>query len=535
MKREVQTLFMAARQIALLAVEGSDLKRRVGEALPPPHYMVRQAGDMDQLIDAVTRTKTEVALVEVPDSGPAPDLKRLRVADPDMEIVLVAEAARLQPGGGVAYDSMFDVLQRPFHNAMLARRVELSRDRRYLRRAEQRRERLEARTSAIMQAVPVGIISFDEDNVIHDWNPAAGRTFGYSEVDVTGRNFWETTGLDAAALRGADGKLVLGRKLEASARRRDGKPFPVDISLVAPPLSERNLTCAILEDRTEAKRLEMELRQAQKLEAVGQLSAGLAHEINTPCQYIGDHAAFLETALDDVTRLLSAYRQLVQSAETGTLDRGHLAAVREDERDTDLDYCLERLPRATEGIVQGVRRVAAIVAAMKSFARTDWSEANSIDVTELVNNVLTVTRRDLHAVADVTTELEALPPIVGHGGDLHQALYHIVRNAIDAVAERTRGSSERGRISVRSRRQNSGVTVTIADTGCGIAEAIRNRVFEPFFTTKPVGKGVGQGLAVAWSIIVEQHGGRLTFDSTQGEGTAFHLHLPWTPPRPPKA
>jgi PAS domain S-box-containing protein len=529
MKREVQTLFMAARQIALLPAEGSDLKRRVGEALVPPHYMVRHAGDIDRLIEIVTSIKTEVALVEVPESGPPPDLKRLRVADPDMEVVLVAEAARLLPGGGIAYDTMFDVLQRPFHNAMLARRVELARDRRYLRRAEQRRERLEARMSAIMLAVPTGIVSFDDENVIHDWNPAAGKIFGISEVEVTGRRFWETSGLDPAAFRGEDGKFILGRKFEATARRRNGQTFPLDISLVALPLSEHNLTCAMLEDRAEARRMEMELRQAQKLEAVGQLSAGLAHEINTPCQYIGDHAAFVESALADVARVLSSYRQLVQAAEQGPVDPAGLATLRQEEREADLDYCLERLPRATEGIVQGVQRVAAIVAAMKSFARTDWSEANSVDVNELVGNVLTVTRHDLQAVADVETDLQPVPPIVGHGGDLHQALYHVVRNAIDAIVERTRGGSERGKISVRSRREQQGVTVTVADTGCGISEAIRNRVFEPFFTTKPVGKGTGQGLAVAWSIVVERHRGRLTFDSTQGQGTAFHLHLPWAP------
>jgi two-component system, NtrC family, sensor kinase len=535
MKREVQTLFMAARQIALLAELGGDLRRRVSEALVPPHYMVRLATDSDQLFEIVTTIKTEVALIELSESGPLPDLKRLRASDPDLEVILVGDAARFLPGGGVTYDTMFDVLQRPYHSAMLARRVELARDRRYLRRAEQRRERLEARMSAIMQAVPAGIVSFDEDNVIHDWNPAAASIFERSEVEVVGRKFWEITGLDAASMRGTNGRLVLGRKWEATARRRNGDPFPVEISLVAPPLSERNLVCAIFEDRTEAKRLEMELRQAQKLESVGQLSAGLAHEINTPCQYIGDHAQFLEGALEDVTRIFSSYRRLVQAAETAPINRAELAAVRKEEEDADLDYCLERLPRATQGITQGIRRVAAIVAAMKSFARTDWSEGNSVDVNELVSNVLTVAKRDLEAVADLQTDLQPVPAIVGHGGDLHQAVYHILRNAIDAVNERVKAGGERGKIAVLSRPDDFGVTLTIADTGCGIAEAIRNRVFEPFFTTKPVGKGTGQGLAVAWSIIVEQHRGRITFDSTHGRGTAFHLHLPWSPAKPTAA
>ena len=140
-------------------------------------------------------------------------------------------------------------------------------------------------------------------------------------MEVTGPGVWDITGLDPAALRGADGRLASARSSSCSARRRDGSSFPIDMSLVALPLSERNMTCAIVEDRTEAKRLEMELRQAQKLEAVGQLSAGLAHEINTPCQYIGDNAAFVETTLDDISPLLASYRELIAvSAESAPPD-----------------------------------------------------------------------------------------------------------------------------------------------------------------------------------------------------------------------
>ncbi len=531
MKKGVHTLLMAARQIALLAAERGDLRRRVNETLPLPMYVVRPASNVDQLVELVTRTKTEVALVEVSEAGPLSFLERLRTADPDMEILLVADGGKVDLAAAASFRASFDILEQPFQNALLARRVELARDRRYLRRAEQRRERLEARMSAIMQTVPTGILSFDDESLIHDWNPAAARIFGYSEVEVLGRNVWDITGLDATALRGGDGRLTLDKKLERSARRRDGSSFPIEISLVSLPLSERNMTCAIVEDQTAAKALELELRQAQKLQAVGQLSAGLAHEINTPCQYIGDNAAFLETTLGDLVPLLSSYRELIQVAEGGPLPPDRVAGLRERERDADVEYGLERLPRAIEGITQGVKHIASIVAAMKSFSRTDWREGNNIDLNELLSNVLTVIRHDLQAVADLETDLQPLPAIVGHGGDLHQALYHIVRNGVDAIAVRAGDEPGRGKIVVRSRREETGVTLTFSDTGCGIPERIRPRVFEPFFTTKVVGKGTGQGLAVAWSIIVEKHRGRLTFDSTEGEGTTFYVHLPWAPAR----
>jgi PAS domain S-box-containing protein len=528
-RKGVHTLFMAARQLALLAPETSELRKRVQDALPLPHYVIRLAAGMDQLIDIVAGIKTEVVLVDVAETGALGGLQRLRSVDPDMEVLLLTDAGRLDAiiAGGLG--ATVDILETPFHNVVLARRVELARERRYLRRSEKRRERLEARMSAIMQALPTAILSFDEENVIHDWNPAAARIFGFSEVEALGGGVWESTGLAPAAVRDADGRLVLGRKLELSARRRDGTSFPVDVSLVALPLSEGNMICAILEDRSLAKRLEMELRHAQKLEAVGQLSAGLAHEINTPCQYIGDHTALIESALGDIVPLLSTYRNLVAAAEAAPLDPTRVAALHQQVEAADLDYCLENLPRSVAGIAHGVKRIASIVAAMKSFARTDWSEGNSVDLNELVGNVLTVTKHELQQVADLETDLQAFPPIVGHGGDLHQALYHIVRNAIDAIVLRASEVPDRGKISVQTRRHDAGVTLVVSDTGCGMAERIRARVFEPFFTTKAVGQGTGQGLAVAWSIIVDQHGGRLTFESTEGLGTTFYVQLPWTP------
>jgi PAS domain S-box-containing protein len=462
-------------------------------------------------------------------------LRRLHAADPDLEIVLLADRAWLGPGLSAAGNlpETVDILGLPFSEAELARRVELARERRFLRRSEQRRKGSEARTSAIMKAVPSGIMSLDPEGVVHDWNPAASRMFGWSDVEALGRRFWDLVGVERTPFLDDAGQLTLGKKLELTARHRSGNPFPIEMSLVSFPLAERLMFCAIVEDRSEAKRLELDLRQAQKLEAVGQLAAGLAHEINTPCQFIGDNAASLTAFLADLEPLLGHYAELAVVARTASLTPDLLDQIGQAEERADLDYWIEQGPKSLTCITEGVQRIAGIVSAMKSFARINWTDGASLDVNEALTNILTVMEQPLKGVAEVETDLQELPPIIGHGGDLNQAFYNIIRNAIDAIESRfgTAGGRQ-GRISVRTRRDGDAINLDIADNGCGVPEAIRGRIFDQFFTTKPVGSGTGQGLAVAWSVIVDKHGGRLSFDSSEGSGTTFHVRLPYSPSHP---
>ena len=248
-------------------------------------------------------------------------------------------------------------------------------------------------------------------------------------------------------------------------------------------------------DVTREKQLETELRQAQKLESVGRLAAGIAHEINTPIQYISDSVDFVRDALADI--------------------------------DLGDDYLREHVPTALVRAADGATRIARIVASMKAFAH-DRKEMSAVDVNQTIENTLTLASNEYRYVADVVRDLGAAPPVWCHAGDLQQVLLTIIVNAAQAIADQSSdiGLPVRGRITVTTRTDRSHVSITIADTGCGIPDHVRPRIFEPFFTTKAVGKGVGQGLAVAHSLVVDRYHGTLSFESEAGHGTAFTIRLP---------
>jgi signal transduction histidine kinase len=272
--------------------------------------------------------------------------------------------------------------------------------------------------------------------------------------------------------------------------------------------------------------MELELSQAQKLESVGRLAAGVAHEINTPVQFVSDSVAFVRDAIVDLTRLIGCY-QLVQAqvlADAPAHDAA--AAARDSADDADLDYVLEHVPKALDRSLEGLERVAVIVRSMKAFAHPDQTEMTTIDLNEAIRSTLVIASNEYKYVADLDVDLGALPPVRCFGGDVNQAILNIVVNAAHAVGDVVRGTATRGRITVQSRHEGSAAVIRIGDTGPGIPAEVADRIFDPFFTTKEVGKGTGQGLAIARSVVVDKHGGRLTFESAPGAGTTFVILLP---------
>lgn len=256
------------------------------------------------------------------------------------------------------------------------------------------------------------------------------------------------------------------------------------------------------------ERAELELRQGQKLEAIGRLAAGVAHEINTPMQFIGDNLQFVA---DGVTELL----HLANAAPAEAADAA------------DLPYLQDNMPSALEHAADGVRRVAAIVKSMKQFARSGEASVSSLDMNETIANTLVIAAHEYKLVAEVETQLGALRPVECRGGEIAQVLLNLIVNAAHAIADRVATTKQRGRITITSSLVDTDVVVTVTDTGGGIPEKIRDRIFEPFFTTKEVGRGTGQGLAISRAVI-ERHGGKLSFTTTVGVGTTFEVRLPAT-------
>ena len=236
-------------------------------------------------------------------------------------------------------------------------------------------------------------------------------------------------------------------------------------------------------------------------------------------QYVGDSVHFLAQSWDEVVRHLDS----LEAARTDTA-----TPPREEEPPadpTDLDYLRERIPRALNRTLEGINRVTAIVRAMKEFAHPDSSGKTAVDINRALETALIVARNEYKYVADVKTDFGAVPPVSCHAGEVNQVFLNLIVNAGHAIGEAVKGSDRKGLIRIRTAVGRNAVTIDIEDNGAGIPAAIRDRVFDPFFTTKPVGKGTGQGLAIARAII-DKHAGSLTFTSEAGQGTTFTVSLP---------
>lgn len=310
--------------------------------------------------------------------------------------------------------------------------------------------------------------------------------------------------------------------------RTDGTHLSVDYS-VYPVIEDGSIKGAVVcfSDITERRRMEIELRHAQKLEAVGGLAAGIAHEINTPIQFVGDNTRFLQDSFRDGMEMVRKYEQVHAEALNGPVRRELLEQVTEVRQRIDWEYLREEIPKAMDQMLDGVGRVAKIVRAMKEFSHVDRSsEKASSDLNKALESTLIVARSELKYVADVETEFGTLPPVICHLGDLNQVFLNLLINAAHAIGDVVKSSGNRGRVLVRTKLLNDLVEISISDTGGGIPDGIREKIFDPFFTTKEVGKGTGQGLTLARAIVVEKHGGTLTFDTEMGKGTTFYVRLP---------
>jgi histidine kinase len=288
----------------------------------------------------------------------------------------------------------------------------------------------------------------------------------------------------------------------------------------------RELTLANQQLREQSlvrERVESQLRLAQKLRSVGQLAAGIAHEINTPMQYIGDNVVFLDDTLRSLLELITTYR----TALDAVADPATAALVHRTEEDIDFEYLRTNGLLACASARDGVQRVSHIVNAMKAFSYPDQRNQKPTALRAELENTLVVARNEYRHVADVVTDFADVPQVVCHPGEINQVFLNLLVNAAHAIGDVVKHRGGRGTITIRMHREDADtVVVMVSDTGGGIPEAIRDRVFDPFFTTKEVGHGTGQGLALARTAIVDRHGGTISFETLPGEGTTFFVRLP---------
>ncbi|HEY4015671.1 MAG TPA: PAS domain-containing protein [Polyangiaceae bacterium] len=282
----------------------------------------------------------------------------------------------------------------------------------------------------------------------------------------------------------------------------------------------------VAQDITKRRRAETELLAAQRMAVLGTLAAGVAHEINTPIQFVGDSIRFLSDAATDLLALFDRMGALRAMLVEGRPVADAVAAAVKAEEDADLPYIRAKMPAAFDRCIDGLNRVTAIVRSLKEFAHPADPKPTPADLNHAIESTLTIAANEYKYVADLETDFGDLPPVLCHVGEINQAILNIVVNASHAIGNVVQGTDGKGRIRVRTFREGDQAVVAIGDTGGGIPETIRARIFDPFFTTKEVGKGTGQGLAIAWSVINEKHGGELTFETHVGAGTTFFIRLP---------
>jgi PAS domain S-box-containing protein len=281
-------------------------------------------------------------------------------------------------------------------------------------------------------------------------------------------------------------------------------------------------------DVTQRVQLEAQLSQSQRLESIGQLAAGIAHEINTPMQFLSDNIEYLSECCERLFEVVDVYEQnLLGTSAQKSWDarKSELASVIERNQ---FKTIRDQVPRAIEESLEGVRRVITIVRAMKEFSHQGRDEKVGVDLNNAVRSTIMISRNRWKYVADMETDLDPdLPTLRCVPAEINQVLLNLVVNAADAVADVTgnRGDSK-GHIKVSTRRQDESVLIEVSDTGCGIPAGIRERIFDPFFTTKDVGKGTGQGLAICYNVVVAKHHGTIDVDSEPGSGSTFRVRLP---------
>jgi signal transduction histidine kinase len=359
-------------------------------------------------------------------------------------------------------------------------------------------------------------------------------------IPVAGQNQWFIVGVGLLTLLIAAGlALSLARwfsKPLAELAAQSRRIASLDLTETAPVrshLGELDLLSIALGEMRDALRryiVERDLSRqeghARKLEAVGQLAAGIAHEINTPAQYVGDGVHFLKEAFESYQRLVVPYQRAVEVLATAGGHEALLGEIRKIEEEIDLVYLDANVPGSFESCHDGISRITTIVRAMKEFAHPDQREKGDANLNQALRTTLAVAKNEYKYVADVTTELGDLPPVLCHVGDLNQVFLNLIVNAAHAIGDVVGKSGGKGTIRITTSQEGDSVRIDIADTGAGIPEAIRPRIFDPFFTTKEVGKGTGQGLSIARSIVVTKHHGSLTFESEVGKGTTFTIRLP---------
>ncbi|MFO7812792.1 MAG: ATP-binding protein [Pelovirga sp.] len=404
-------------------------------------------------------------------------------------------------------------------------------------RAEAEAQELARQNSLLLQSISEGFYGVDMNGLTTFVNPAAAKMLGFESAELLGRPIHQLTHhtrIDGTEYRADDcpvhqqvikqGQTV--SKVADVYWRKDGTCFPVEYH--SAPIREGDRisgAVVVFTDITERNILEQQLLQAQKMEAIGQLAAGVAHEINTPLQYIQNNTAFLKSSVEELTDLLQTVQELTTvtpPAREEKFERIVSAASA-----CDLDFLLSEVPSSVNETLDGISHIVKIVSAMKEFSHSDHRDMVPTDINALIDTAVVLSKNEWKYVATLTTDFDpALPLLDCHPGSWRQLILNLIVNSAHAIEPVAKATAHSGRIIIRTRLVENDVELSVEDNGTGMTPEVRERIFEPFFTTKEVGKGTGQGLAIVYDLVVNKHQGNITCDSEPGKGCRLTINIP---------
>jgi PAS domain S-box-containing protein len=379
------------------------------------------------------------------------------------------------------------------------------------------------------------LICISGSQIITKWNKAAEVKLGITAEAVLGEPVtgcgikWEWDKIHEG-IAACSKKMLPVIMDDVRFQGADSKERFLRITLSPIKVNGNKLSGILLmgDDITERKLLESQLMQSQKLESIGQMASGIAHEINTPIQYVGDNTRFLQEAFADIGVVLEAYNRLMEAVRESCPSDKLVQNIEEHIERVELDYLKEEIPKALEQALDGVERVSKIVRSMKDFSHPGTKEKTAVDINRALESTLTVSKNEWKYVAEIETDFDdSLPMVLCLPGEINQVFLNIIINASHAIKEVIGNDNNgKGKIRVSTRCCGDSVEICFKDTGCGIPAHLQSRIFDPFFTTKGVGKGSGQGLSISRSMIVDKHGGGIRFESEEGKGASFIIELP---------
>jgi PAS domain S-box-containing protein len=384
---------------------------------------------------------------------------------------------------------------------------------------------------SLLLSITSFLIGASNKDIVTHWNKAAETTFGIKGPEIIGQPItiarikWEWDRVfEAISLSIVEDRSVTVKELKYTQEGNDIPDKYLNIKVTPVKTIDGVLAGFMIvgDDITENRSMRMRMNQSLKMEAIGQLAAGVAHEINTPMQYISDNTLFIRDSFDKIAILM----KLFDEHKVGDA-RKCITIVEKKAQEVDLGYALGEMPRAIEQTLNGISRITRIVHSMKHFSHPGTQQKELTDLNRIIDDVITISRNEWKYVADVETDLMPdLPRIYCFPNEISQVLLNIIVNAAQAIEEKNGTNAEKGIIKIVTGSVKEMIFISISDTGPGIPDAVLPKIFDPFFTTKEVGIGTGQGLAISHTIIEDMHGGSIKVNTLKGKGTTFIIMLP---------